>query len=1738
MSEIDDLKILVDANQNYNVEAHVILHTAIDNERVLRIAGDAVSMSAIRIVSDSVALANSLLSNEVLNRSEGDLVSDSHYTSLNERFLLEWGNLNTVLTDLRVDTNARLTQLDQRIDATNLEIELTELLLRTLITNEIKLVSTRVDALQEDVDKYLVLLQNITLDSTQITLDNGEIIAGAWTILSQAREWDLDIIRSLKKYQANTDDRIDQSLEDIQNQLPNVQQIINEAIEALSQSPVITELDKLIGDALINIDGVSQTVMEHKTQQQQDMINMAQLVATTAKAESEARVVAIKDETDARINSIQRESTVRLEQIRLLNEGLDLEMTDRLEQIKLLNDGLTKETTERIDGDNHAYELIENLKVSSGQDLANVYQQIAVNRDDISANALAVTQLDARLVTAQDTASTAIVNAATALDRANTAVTATTAVAEQVQAINVSIGEITGSLNNKVDVIAFNTLKAEVERVDGVTKSNTESISSITGNIATLDGAVKGNATAIEGLQVTQTSMGDSITQLAQRTTVLESSVGTLNGAVAGNATAIDNIKIQVDKQDKDIKSVSEANTLLTTRVDNIAKDYATGTALNTLKSEVSVIDGLTKTNTESITRLDNSVNVMSGLISGNTTAISALTAKQEQFGDTLNQTVGRVDTLSVQMGDVTKQTNANAIAIADTIALVNKNGTDITALTQSTQNLSVKVDNIKYGGDNLLKKSNVQVIWNPSAPAYPHGKYDLSEAWVQGETYTLTWCVTHRTTGSSKLAVYAGGGLQSVQLVANTAERAVYTAQFVKNAQDIASPIVVFYLIAWDTRPDTIGTIHWAVMSKGASVGVSGWKPSNQDTEDALANTASSEALTNLKAEVSVIDGRVNANANSLLQLTSKVDANQAYIVDNYYTKVATDVVIANQITAFKSTLAVGGRNLVLSTQLPSSNVAGWIFQEKLAKPVKGQVTISFDFTVTSGSGAEGGVGFNYGDEGFIGYSYFWYPFLTTGRHVLTVEVDSQNFSHFGVYSNGNGIVSNLQLEYGNVPTAWRPAPEDTTVGGRNLLLNSDFRKGMQPWNVYAATVTLGENNINNKLTKYAFIRGTIGGLYMPSTAIPYIPQSGETFILSFLARGSGNMLAGFDSDYSDIALTETWKRYTLHLKVNSPSNVILYLGGATSIDVALPKLEVGNIATEWTPAPEDNIQDIEAQATAVNSISTQVQNIDGRLSATASQVLTLESFTTSIVNGAIAGNGYVTIDLTSPSYGQDMWFPVLASRMAVEYRSRFRLTATLGTSGVPYWATHAAGFSCTYDWETNGSGWGGMPVRQVVNVASSGFSNGIPPVLGIGQDTESSQALFYLRGGGNYILSLPSILTHSVCPPDGTLTAQYGYVYSPTPYNASLVTLSTSDKIDASTVKLQQVNEVQDGIRAVSTVSVNNNGFISGYGLISQLVNGVVTSAFGVNADYFYVGTSSGNQKKPFMVLTIPQVIGGVSYPAGTWMDVALIANATIGTAHIQDASITNAKIANLDAAKITTGILNADRIAAGSITADKIVLGDSTNLWRNELFAWDGARPQSNRSAWLAIPELRGGGVLCWGRDHAAPYATRVVVKPGEQIYFEYTARHSNGPYRALSVGMWFYNDQGVTTALMYVGGEGIASLGGGWYRYRSTQVVPANATTGVLFIQIEQGEQEANPTYHSVGDLIMKKVNGGELIVNGSITSDKLVSNTVSAMFANFGTWTSYSADGAKVVQTGAKREIYAPNGNLVMRDGWW
>jgi len=113
----------------------------------------------------------------------------------------------------------------------------------------------------------------------------------------------------------------------------------------------------------------------------------------------------------------------------------------------------------------------------------------------------------------------------------------------------------------------------------------------------------------------------------------------------------------------------------------------------------------------------------------------------------------------------------------------------------------------------------------------------------------------------------------------------------------------------------------------------------------------------------------------------------------------------------------------------------------------------------------------------------------------------------------------------------------------------------------------------------------------------------------------------------------------------------------------------------------------------------------------------------------------------------------------------------------------------------------------------------------------------------------------------------------------------------------------QVEQSVRAEQTgalfgrysVKIDLNGYMTGYGLLSESNNGVNTSTFAVRADRFVIGSASNNAVTPFYVE------GNT-----TFMNMVVIRDGSIKNVMIQDATIESAKIVSLSVAKLVTGSL----------------------------------------------------------------------------------------------------------------------------------------------------------------------------------------------------------------------------------------
>ena len=1455
----DDVDLRLTASKAELSEEDQRLWLGLEDEKISRIAGDEANKQFTELVKQQNSGTESRLSTEVIHRSEGDV---SNLNSLNA--------VAQALSDYRIKTDLEIN--NEVIARKALGVELNTRIDSFVSTwdHQKYLIYQAIQDVQDDIDgkyasmdtrivKYEQMLSDITADSIQITTDNGEINMGAWTILSQAREWDLQIIGRMKDYQLATTGDLNQALEDIQNKLPVEQNIIDKAIQGLSNSQVIKDLDEKLTSNIADINNVNQNLLGEVTNRQNEMIAQAQNTANAIKSQADGLTTAILAETTARIDAVTREADIRTLQIEGINSSISEETEERIEEIRLLNDGLTAEVNSRVGGDQNITTALDNYKESNDAALANVRNTVEVLVSDTTVMSQTVSSLDARLTVTEASTATANSLAASANEKANTALTATTSLAERMESVEASIETVQGNLTNKVDVIAFNSLKAEVTAIDGRVTTNTANIASITGNITDISSQLTANTTAISELSTEQTQQGNDIEQVSSQITQLSADIDSVQNAVANkaDASAVASLTSQVNQQGENITLINSDITTLKGSVSTIEGNLASKadvTALNSLTTRVGNTEGALSTQSNSITSLQNSLSNLS--VGGTNLKRNSDFATGDYSGWLTNG--GAVSVLS---GDSKFNTFAK-------ISGTGSNGFFFYPIKGWEVNTTYTAS---FYIRNVTKKLHVSV--------------EDGNAWVVKSDYTVgstEWervVVTFNkisTWGAFVIYLNAGSDTHSYEITRAMLEKGSVVSEWSPAPEDIDQQL--------SANATAISTLDNKVTQQGNSISsqsdqIANLQNSVTTINGTLSTKADSTALNSLSSKVTSIDGRVASNAGSITNLQAGLTA----------------------------------ANNSISTKADSSAL-----------------------------------------------------------NALTARVDS---TESGIQAT-NISVTSLESKLNNVSVgATNLLPDTKNVGNIGTYLGFGYKRTTRPGgsNHYVDPLGYFVNNLSAGTYVLSFYARANKELAVNNFFYaPDNTQSAESSTGAKTTNTNGNV---------SLSLTTEWKRYWVRWVIPSDTEskglVVARLDDYDSserwIEIAAPKLEKGTLATDWSPATSDT-----ASAAALSTLDTKVTSIDGKVTTHASSITQLQA--------DVSGN---------------------SSKLIVQ-------------------------------------------------------------------------------------------------------------------------------------------GDVVNGLKASYVVKTDVNGLVTGYGLYNE--GGV--GAFGVNADYFYVGngTTATGGKKPFMVLTSAQTIGGVTYPAGTWIDVALIANATIGSAHIANASITDAHIVSLNASKITAGIIDAERIGANSISVEKLMVGDATNLWGNQHFTQFNPYPKSpnNRERWVTdVTELKGNGIQMWGRDHYAPYTSKIPLKEGDTFVIEYIAGRSGGPDVPLHVGLWTYNINGNGGSAPWQSGpaEQIANLGGGWFRWRRVFVVTNNGHTlpvayGVLYFLIVQEANEPDPAYWSVGDVTVRKGVGGELIVNGSVTADKIQVESLSAVSANLGTFTSSVANKGTTVISGPLIDIKYTNGVSAVKIGVW
>lgn len=230
----------------------------------------------------------------------------------------------------------------------------------------------------------------------------------------------------------------------------------------------------------------------------------------------------------------------------------------------------------------------------------------------------------------------------------------------------------------------------------------------------------------------------------------------------------------------------------------------------------------------------------------------------------------------------------------------------------------------------------------------------------------------------------------------------------------------------------------------------------------------------------------------------------------------------------------------------------------------------------------------------------------ISTTRTELEGKIDSTEAALSKVGEDLGNAKTDLQKQLDDA----RAELDGLEVGGRNLLRDSYFKEdspyfSYQRLDTEFSDGTLIATNQITTLTSYPRI------LYRPLGDLVV----GERYTISFKAKADSEFSASFwvsDSNGSNrqiplqmIPYTEEWELYSFTFTVNerfSDSTAIQWWVNKTNPDTVQSlylkeiKLEKGNIATDWTPAPEDTEQKI-------TNINQTITNIEGELSTKVEQ-------------------------------------------------------------------------------------------------------------------------------------------------------------------------------------------------------------------------------------------------------------------------------------------------------------------------------------------------------------------------------------------------------------------------------------------------------------------------------------------------------------------------------------------------------
>ncbi len=794
--------------------------------------------------------------------------------------------------------------------------------------------------------------------------------------------------------------------------------------------------------------------------------------------------------------------------------------------------------------------------------------------------------------------------------------------------------DIDAAINTKVSTTVFNEVKQTVDANSATitklsetitTKADGSSVTTLSNTVNSIKQTADSNAAAISGLQTTVNKKADGST-----VDTISKTLNTVKQTADSNSANISELSKTVST-----KADGSTVTALTTRMSNaeqnldgfkttVSKTYITSQTYNekvtNLESGISAVKSTANTAKSTADAATTTANTAKSTADTASKTASAAKSTAEGAVSTANTAKNTADSAS-KTASSAKSTADSAVNTANTAKSTAEGAVSTANSAKSTADAAKSsVDGLEIGGRNLFRNTGVERSNN----SYWMGQYHYAlEPLAEGETYTVTICVTPAK-NVQNIWLYLSQGMKNLAnlVVAGTKKQILsrtFTAKYYPGMDPSVDPnngYAQFYRFPNDGTVTGNSTIHWVKIEKGNKA--TDWTPAPEDAIDhqyaqyyrststttptggtwqnTVPDLTENTCIWTRQAIVHV-GGDIEYSNPVMDSVTKKVVSMDAEV-----TKTAEGLTsTANKVTTLTNDLAGVSTRLGTAESKISQNA------ESISAKVSTTDFNSFKSSNTTAiNDAKSSAISAAASDATTKANNAKSAAVSTAASDATTKANNA-LSSAKSYSDGqiktvNAAITQTNSEISAMKgqialkveqTDINKAVDNIVIGGRNLLVKTN--QGITYWtisyengNYSRESITwLGVNAVKMSCSK----RSTGWRIYLYDILFEQFNKlkPGGSYVLSydtdggssanFLGLLSANGLNSIEKTHSQTAVKTSYGyHYTIKIVLKDTltwSNQCVYLennlGSGESVIIANIKLEEGNKATPWTPAPED---------------------------------------------------------------------------------------------------------------------------------------------------------------------------------------------------------------------------------------------------------------------------------------------------------------------------------------------------------------------------------------------------------------------------------------------------------------------------------------------------------------------------------------------------------------------------------------